>query len=161
MNVHPHTGLIALGAGLATLLLAAASTPMCAGIAIALRAGALIPTAMLILAARDMARPPVIMKEASIMRHKDPSRRTRTGILIPLTLALIPFIALGAAAWLTPATLIPLPKQTRECTVTGGGTLRIRTSDCGTLYYRGHISLDAGSTVTVTTTGPIAWSIQP
>lgn len=44
--------------------------------------------------------------------------------------------------------------------VTGGGTLRIHTNDCGTLYYRGHISLDKGDTITVIQTGPVAWDIS-
>lgn len=94
------------------------------------------------------------------MRHRNPTQHTRIGVIIPLLLALIPFTGLMAGAWFTPADLIPLPKWSRTCTVTGGGTLRIHTSDCGTLYYRGHISLDKGDTITVTQTGPVAWDIS-
>lgn len=94
------------------------------------------------------------------MRHRNPTRHTRIGVIIPLLLALIPLALLTAGVWFTPADLIPLPKQTRACMVTGGGTLRIHTSDCGTLYYRGHISLDKGDTITVIQTGPVAWDIS-
>ena len=70
-------------------------------------------------------------------------------------------VPIGVAGWLwfAPASLIPLPKQTAVCTVTGGGTLRVHTMECGTVAYRGHIDLLAGQRVEVVSTGPVAWSV--
>lgn len=95
-----------------------------------------------------------------MMRHADPTKPTRIGRLIPTLLLLIPLAGCATAAWTLPANLIPLPKQTRTCTVTGGGTLRLHTSDCGTLLIRGHTDTDKGEHVTVTSTGPIAWDVR-
>lgn len=63
------------------------------------------------------------------MRHKNPNQHAKLGAIIPILAILIPLAGLGAAAWTLPADLIPLPKQSRTCMVTGGGTLRIHTND--------------------------------
>lgn len=67
----------------------------------------------------------------------------------------------GAGFWIIPAGMVPLPTVERTCTVTGGGTLRLITADCGTLLYRGHIDLQAGQKVQAVTTGQVAWSVTP
>ena len=49
---------------------------------------------------------------------------------------------LAAGLWFMPASL--LPGDVRVCTVTGGGTMRVETRQCGTLLVRGHADVQRG-----------------
>ena len=88
-------------------------------------------------------------------RHRRPTARHPWRIILPLIA-----IILTAGLWTLPEQAVILPKTQSTCIITGGGTIRVHTSDCGTLWYRGHAPLLAGYRYTVTRTGPLAWRFQ-
>lgn len=61
---------------------------------------------------------------------------------------------LAAGLWFMPASL--LPGDVRVCTVTGGGTMRVETRQCGTLLVRGHADVQRGKDYAFHTLGPVA-----
>lgn len=90
--------------------------------------------------------------------HARAQRHHSTFPTIPVvTVSTLLILLIGT--WFLPAQYIPIPKTIDTCIITSGGTLRLHTQDCGTLLYRGHISLQAGDHVQAVHTGPIAWQI--
>lgn len=91
-------------------------------------------------------------------RHKahTPTRIGWKKITVISLIAVV--LTIGLYLTFAPASLIPLPQQERECVPTQGGTLRVHTTDCGTLYVRGHVDVEAWTRYTVRTTGQLAWS---
>lgn len=81
-------------------------------------------------------------------------KHTLRNVLVALTA-----IILAGTGYLgfAPSGMIPLDKTTTVCRVMSGGTLRVHTTNCGTLLYRGKVELTAGIDYTVSHTGPIAW----
>lgn len=92
-------------------------------------------------------------------RHRKPPQPK--SLKKPLAISLGLLLTLSGAGLITPPDMIPLPKTTTTCIITGGGTLRVHSSNCGTLWYRGHASLMAGYKYRVTHTGQIAWTFTP
>ncbi|MBT1162221.1 hypothetical protein [Bifidobacterium sp. SO1] len=101
-------------------------------------------------------REPNIVKESMRRRRRE---HLHVPVIIGSVIAVLSIMF--GTAWFIPAQYVPLSKTIRTCTVTGGGTLRVITSDCGTLLYRGRISLLQGETAYAVTTGQIAWQIEP
>lgn len=87
-------------------------------------------------------------------------RKARRRSKIPFVVAILVLAALGVAAWFIPADLVPLPKSDDVCVVTGGGTVRVETGDCGMFYYRGKLALVADKRYAIEHTGPIAWHVR-
>lgn len=95
-------------------------------------------------------------------RHKS-SKPVKTG----LTGRHVTFGVIGAISatiilylWLAPAAIIPLPKQERDCVITDSHSIRLHTTDCGTLYTRIPLDLEQWAHYKTTTTGPIVWNIK-
>ncbi|PWG62660.1 hypothetical protein [Bifidobacterium callitrichidarum] len=95
-------------------------------------------------------------------RHK--ATHTKTGSQwTPARITAIPVavvLLLIGYLWFAPASIIPIPMQEQSCVVTDGGTLRVHTTKCGTLYVRGHVDLEAWAHYKVKTTGNLAWSFE-
>lgn len=99
-------------------------------------------------------------RHAAVKPSKTSRRNNTSHTPIIISAILILIIGMGATCWFLPAEWVPFPKALDQCTVTGGGTLRVYTKECGTLYYRGHANVDKNITYTVAHTGPFAWLFQ-
>lgn len=87
----------------------------------------------------------------TVPRHRKAVRRHPLRAVF-ITLAALIVLAVGF--WFTPASL--LPGDVRVCTVTGGGTMRVETRQCGTLLVRGHADVRRGEDYAFHTLGPVA-----
>lgn len=88
-------------------------------------------------------------------RHCAP-RRFRPAVKGLAMVLLAVVSAVGGLAAVAPASMLPGGHEVRSCLVTGGGTLRVFTHDCGTLPVRGRIRLLAGARYQVEMWGPLA-----
>lgn len=92
-------------------------------------------------------------------RHAAVRKRGHVGIVLAILIPVAVIASAGCAAWFTPAGMMPFPKETSSCLVTGGGTLVVDT-DCGSFLYRGHADVMRNMEYRVTHTGPVAWGFD-